>query len=97
MLHLPVLRSGRVYESLTRNLLTDIRSGDPVAEVSLANPGLIARDLARATENQRVLAELSTADLIDKCGTAARLFVEDKRGMDPRSAATGSRGRLSAD
>ncbi len=78
MLHLPVLRSGRVYESLTRNLLTDIRSGDPVAEVSLANPGLIARDLACATENQRVLAELSTADLIDKCGTAARLFVEDK-------------------
>jgi len=76
MVHIPVLRSGQVYESLTRNLLTDIRSGDPVGEVSLANPGLIARDLASATENQRIMSRLGTPELIEKCRAAAQLFME---------------------
>lgn len=76
MVHIPVLRSGRAYESLTKNLLTDIRSGDPVAEVSLANPGLIARDLAKASDHQRILSRLGTPELIDKCRVAAQLFNE---------------------
>ena len=76
MLHLPVLRAGQAYESLNRNVLTDIRTGEPVAEVSLANPGLIARDLAKATEHQQILSELATRDLIDKCRRAGQLFME---------------------
>ncbi len=43
--HLPILRAGRPYRSLDVELLRDLRSGEPVAEASQANPGLIARDL----------------------------------------------------
>jgi hypothetical protein len=44
-LHLPVLRRGRPYRSLDAAPLLDLRTGEPVAEVGLAHPALIARDL----------------------------------------------------
>ena len=70
MVHLPVLRRGEPYTSLNTNLLTDIRTGEPVAEVSLANPGLIARDLARVGEARRRLESFSTAELVEISGRA---------------------------
>lgn len=45
MLHVPILRGGRPYASKEALTLTDYASGEPVAEMSLANPGLISRDL----------------------------------------------------
>ena len=45
MLHLPVLRAGVPYRSLSRSVLKDVRNDEPVAEVSQANRGLISRDL----------------------------------------------------
>jgi acyl-CoA reductase-like NAD-dependent aldehyde dehydrogenase len=47
-LHLPVLRGGTPYRSLEAAPLLDLRSGEPVAELGLAHPALIARDLAGA-------------------------------------------------
>jgi acyl-CoA reductase-like NAD-dependent aldehyde dehydrogenase len=76
MLQIPLLRAGETYTSLAKNRLQDVRTGEPVAEVSLANPGLIARELVRTPQNQQSLSALTTAELIGICGRAARLFME---------------------
>ena len=74
MLHLPVLRFGAPYRSLETVVLTDIRDGEPVVEVSQANPGLVARDLGRVGESRRELAEIAVAELIAICKRAAEHF-----------------------
>ncbi|NJL29810.1 MAG: aldehyde dehydrogenase, partial [Thermoanaerobaculia bacterium] len=51
MIHLPVLRAGVPYRSLERQTLRDVRTGEPIGEMSLAIPGIIARDLAHASEH----------------------------------------------
>ena len=38
-------------------------SGEPLAAVSQANRGLIARDLGKTAEHQRLLGQLSTTQL----------------------------------
>ncbi|HEX9941211.1 MAG TPA: aldehyde dehydrogenase family protein [Thermoanaerobaculia bacterium] len=76
MLHLPLLRAGRPYRSLEVQTVRDLRTGEPVAEISQANRGLIARDLAGIGEGRRALARLTSAELLDICGRAAVLFAE---------------------
>lgn len=73
---IPLLRAGLPYYSLDSRPLPDLRTGRTVAEVSQANPGLIARDLSRAEEPPRPLAELPTADLLAICSRAAERFME---------------------
>lgn len=74
MLHLPVLRGGVPYRSLDRKVLTDVRTGAPVAEVSQANRGLVARDLLGMPERRAELREFKIEELIEKCSRAAELF-----------------------
>jgi hypothetical protein len=76
MLHLPLLRGGRPYRSLETRPLCDLRTGEPVAEVSQANRGLIARDLAALGDARRALQGRTVAELVEICRKAARLFVE---------------------
>jgi acyl-CoA reductase-like NAD-dependent aldehyde dehydrogenase len=76
MLHVPLLRAGEPYRSLATRRLTDVRSGEPVVEVSQANPGLIARDLACTASNQSRLAARSVGDLLALCRRAAQLLGE---------------------
>jgi acyl-CoA reductase-like NAD-dependent aldehyde dehydrogenase len=85
--HLPVLRWGRPYRSLDRLSLPHVVSGEPVVEVSLANPGLIARDLAEAGRAQRALSERSAAERIDVCRRAAELFRDGELPLDPEGDA----------
>jgi len=75
-LHVPVLRAGRPYRSLQVAELHDVRDGALVAEVSQAIPGVIARDLGRAAENQAKLEERTVADLLLVCRRAGELFGE---------------------
>jgi acyl-CoA reductase-like NAD-dependent aldehyde dehydrogenase len=76
MLHLPLLRGGRPYRSLEVRTLHDVRTGEPVAEVSQANGGLIAKDLAAAGDGRRALQALTVRELLEICRRAARLFAE---------------------
>lgn len=76
MLHIPLLRGGRPYRSLDARPVRDIRTGDTVAELSQANRGLIARDLAGMAAARRELQALPLAELIEICARAARLFME---------------------
>lgn len=78
MLHLPILRGGRPYRSLQTNPLRHVATGELVCEVSQANAGLIARDLAGATARQRQLQKVPVDQLLDICREAARLYVEEE-------------------
>jgi acyl-CoA reductase-like NAD-dependent aldehyde dehydrogenase len=84
MLHVPILRAGRPYRSLEVQTVRDLRTGEPVAEISQANRGLIARDLAGIGEGRRALAGLTSAELLEICGKAALLFSEGElEGQGP--------------
>src|SRR5574341_475191 len=76
MLHLPILRAGRPYTSLDAVALPHFRTGEPVAEVSQANRGLIAKDFGLMEKNQRALQSLSVAKLLELCKSAAHFFME---------------------
>ncbi|HET6373913.1 MAG TPA: aldehyde dehydrogenase family protein [Candidatus Polarisedimenticolia bacterium] len=82
MVHVPILRAGRPYRSLETTILGDVRTGEPVAEVSLANRGLIARDLLEAPKFRQTLAGIPAAELITICGKAARSFASDSLPID---------------
>ncbi len=76
MLHIPLLRAGRPYTSLDVVALPHFRTGEPVAKVSQANRGLIAKDFGAAEKNQRVLQALSITQLLEICKKAAQFFTE---------------------
>jgi hypothetical protein len=76
MIHIPVLRAGRPYYSLETVTLTNFETGENVAIISQANPGLIAHDLNRGEEYKRILEQLKVQDLLDLCKKAAVHFAE---------------------
>ena len=77
MIHLPLLRKGEPYRSLDTAKVPHYRTGEPVAELSLANPGLVRRDLA--PESQKVMSDSLSAipvkDLVAMSAKAADLFM----------------------
>lgn len=72
MIHIPILRHGEPYESIDSILLLDHATGEPVAKVGQANPGLIARDVGRMADD--VLESIPAAELIALSHKAAYLF-----------------------
>ena len=74
MIHIPLLRAGRSYRSLNTVRLSHIKTGEPFAEVSQANRGLIAKDLGEMARHKKVLGNHTFAELIAMCKEAARLF-----------------------
>jgi acyl-CoA reductase-like NAD-dependent aldehyde dehydrogenase len=76
MLHIPLLRAGKPYKSLDVRHLSHVQTGEPVVEVSQANPGLIARDLRLAARNKQILGKLSIEKLLEICKKAAELFLK---------------------
>jgi acyl-CoA reductase-like NAD-dependent aldehyde dehydrogenase len=88
MLHIPLLRAGKPYKSLDVRHLSHVQTGEPVVEVSQANPGLIAMDLRLAARNKQILGKLSIEKLLEICKKAAELFLKDDLpiGEDIQSA-----------
>lgn len=82
MTHLPILRAGQPYKSLNVAHVSHIQTGEPLAVVSQANRGLVARDLLSAGSNRRALETLSVSELLAICKKAARLFVEADLPLD---------------
>ncbi len=83
MIQVPLLRAGRPYRSLAVQTVRDFRTEEPIAAISQANPGLIARDLAAAGASRRTLAGLTSAELLAICARAADLFAEGRLPVDP--------------
>jgi acyl-CoA reductase-like NAD-dependent aldehyde dehydrogenase len=74
-LHLPVLRCGTPYRSLEAAPLVDLRTGEPVAELGMAHPALIARDLSTAGARAgAALAALPFDERLAICCRAADCF-----------------------
>jgi acyl-CoA reductase-like NAD-dependent aldehyde dehydrogenase len=73
MLSIPILRRGEPYESVEKTTLVHHATGATVAEVSIANSGLVRRDILRMDD--RVLERYSVAELIAICRTAAEHFL----------------------
>jgi len=73
MLHIPILRHGRPYESVEKTDLVHHATGEPVARVSQANSGLVARDIRRMDD--AVLERFTVAELLAMCRQAAELFM----------------------
>ena len=72
-IHIPILRHGVPYESLDTADILHHATGEPVARLSLANSGLITRDIHRM--NGDALTHLPMAQLIALCKKAAALFI----------------------
>jgi len=73
MLQIPILRIGQPYDGVEKIELVHHATGDPIAQVSQANSGLIVRDINRMDD--AVLERFTVAELIAMCGKAADLFM----------------------
>lgn len=76
MLHLPVLRWGAPYRSFDVSRIGHFLTGEPVAEVSQANGGLVTRDMRQAQKARDVLREIPPRDLLRIAREAADLFLK---------------------
>ena len=74
MIHFPILRWGKPYKSLELDKVVHFDTGEPVAEVSQANPGLVARDMRKASRARDVLREVPASELVARVKKAAELF-----------------------
>ena len=74
MIHFPVLRWGSPYKSLELDKVVHFDTGEPVAEVSQTNPGLVSRDMRKASRAREVLREVPAAELLAMVKKAAKLF-----------------------
>ena len=80
MLHIPILRRGVPYKSLDVARVPHHRTREPFVEVSLANGGLIRRDLREEAqaEARRALAAIPYSRLLEICRQAAAHFLDDE-------------------
>jgi acyl-CoA reductase-like NAD-dependent aldehyde dehydrogenase len=73
MLHIPILRHGKPYESIDKIEIVHHATGEPVARVNQANAGLISRDIHRMDYD--VLEQFTVAELIQMSRKAAEVFI----------------------
>ncbi len=74
MVKIPILRWGQPYESLEADRVVHFVTGETLAEVSQANPGLLARDIRMADRAREVLMEIPCRDLIRMMKKAAGFY-----------------------
>jgi acyl-CoA reductase-like NAD-dependent aldehyde dehydrogenase len=75
MLNIPVLRWGTPYTSIDVDPVVHFATGEPIANVSRANGGLIQRDMRKAARAREVLRDIPIDDLIARAGKAGELYM----------------------
>jgi acyl-CoA reductase-like NAD-dependent aldehyde dehydrogenase len=75
MLDIPVLRWGKPYDSMEKDEVRHFITGESMARVSQANPGMLARDMRHAARARDALRQFSCAELIERVKRAADLYV----------------------
>lgn len=75
---IPILRQGKVYDSLDVANVADHRSGQPLATISQANTGLIRRDCIKINRAAHTLRAIPCQKLLDICAKAGELFMNAK-------------------
>jgi acyl-CoA reductase-like NAD-dependent aldehyde dehydrogenase len=76
MLHIPVLRWGEPYKSLDVDQVVHFATGEPLAQVSRANAGLVERDKRHARRAREVLRQVPIKDLLQMAKNAGELFAK---------------------
>lgn len=76
MLHIPVSRWGEAYKSLDTMKIVHFQTGEPIAEVSQANGGMVSRDIKHAQRARDLLREMSITDLMAKAKVAGDLYLD---------------------
>jgi hypothetical protein len=88
MLHIPILRWGSPYRSVDRAVVPHFRTREPFVEMSLANVGMIRRDLLKQADQREQLAAIPVRDLVRMSKAAAEHFLKDTLPLDPSDGAT---------
>jgi acyl-CoA reductase-like NAD-dependent aldehyde dehydrogenase len=73
--HIPVLRRGKLYESLDKTNVASHRTGEVLATVSQVNAGIIRKDLAKIADSRAALRRFTVSQLIDLCAKAGNEFL----------------------
>src|SRR5688500_9706351 len=77
MVHIPLIRRGVPYRSIDVARIAHHATGEPFAEVSQANVGLIRRDLLAQDAMRASLTQFTVARLIEMTKQAAQHFQHD--------------------
>ncbi len=75
MLHIPVLRWGEPYKSLDVDKVVHFETGEVLAEVSRANPGLVERDFRHMKRARDVLRAIPIKQILEMVKKAGDLYV----------------------
>jgi acyl-CoA reductase-like NAD-dependent aldehyde dehydrogenase len=75
MINIPVLRWGQPYTSMDVDPVVHFATGEPIANVSRANGGLIQRDMRKASRAREVLRAIPIEELIERAGKAGELYM----------------------
>lgn len=88
MRFIPLLRLGAQYHSLDTQSIYDCHTGEVIAQVSQANPGLISKDLAAGRGSRQGLKRLAVSRLIEISAAAGEIFLNGDVlvGGQPQSA-----------
>jgi hypothetical protein len=73
--HIPILRRGKVYESLDVQTVANVAGTEPACEVSFACADMIKHDLLQIRQAREALRGFRCADLVKICQRAAELFL----------------------
>ena len=74
---IPILRRGEIYRSLDQQPINAIGTEEPAAMLSMANSGLVKRDLNLVSQSRDVLREIPAHDLMKMCVEAGDYFLKD--------------------
>src|SRR6185503_16443882 len=74
MVKIPILRWGQPYESLEFDKVIHFVTGETLAQVSQAIPGMLAKDMKKAHRARDVLREIPIRDLVQMMKKAGDLY-----------------------
>src|SRR6266568_4647660 len=74
MVNIPVLRWGQPYTSMELDNVIHFITGETLARVSQANPGLLAKDMRRAQRAREALREIPCRELVAMMKKATDLY-----------------------
>jgi acyl-CoA reductase-like NAD-dependent aldehyde dehydrogenase len=75
MLNIPILRWGKPYDSLEVDEVVHFMTGEPIAKVGQANPGLLQRDMRKAPQAREALRAIPCDELIERVKKAGELYL----------------------
>jgi acyl-CoA reductase-like NAD-dependent aldehyde dehydrogenase len=76
MINIPVLRWGEPYTSLDVDPVVHFQTGEELASVGRANPGMVQRDMRRAQRARDALREIPISELLSMMNKVAELYTK---------------------